>query len=717
MNEEPTIRSTPLPPKLFVPAPGVLERAADALIDSPGSAVVLTGMPGSGKSALAAQLAVNLASRFEGPPIWLSCEGGAGQRMEAADLARSVLKQLGRSLPSGGDSTETIVAARKALSEERKLLVLDDVSDEGQVHELLPAYRSGAAAIVISRDALSGISIPHIELDALPMPAAIELLRGAAGDAPELEDPGVCEELVDIAAGLPLPIQLIGAQIAEGASPRQLLRVLRDEYTRRSFVDSRADAPSARSAIAATYDSLTEPGQALLRLLSLLSTNAFTVDDLNRELGFHGPPPVTLQELVRRYLLEVDGGLYRMNPAVRRFAREQLSEEELDSLATRFVRSHLENPVLAKLRTEASEAPIAGQLSDHIEAQEYALRVATANGDTLGEAKALINLGTLYRDRGHFADAAAALAAALSAAEAAGDLGGAAEIRLNLGRVAYEMGRIEEAEAHVRKGLDALDAVDDAAGRATASLLLGDLLVEAHRHEEAAPLYAAAFESMPQESDIWVQSVSRLGYLAEFDEDFARAREWYATGIDATGASDGERAKIILRLAVLELRCSELQDAEVLFEHAFRLFRRTGNIGAAARCAVLHGVVLLARSEMDEAEGNLRIASALVRELPRPRLTALIAFGLALVHVKRERSAEAQWQLEEALAMFREYDDSLGEAHALITLGGVLEAKGDPEADTVLELGKAKLAATDVPDLALQGALVRMALTADPLAE
>jgi tetratricopeptide (TPR) repeat protein len=634
--------------------------------------------------------------------------------VEATDLARSVLRQLGREFPAVADSTDTIAAARKALNEECKLLVLDDVSDEGQVYELLPAYRSGTAMILVSQDALRGIPIPHIELDALPMPTAIQLLRTAAGDPPELEDPSVCEELVEIAAGLPLPIQLIGAQIAEGTSPAQLQRMLQDESTRRSFVDSRSGAPSMRSAIAATYDSLAEPEQALLRLLSLHSTNAFTEDDLIRELGLDGAPAVALQGLVRRYLLELDDGLYRMNPAVRRFAREQLSEEELDSLATRFVPSHLENPVLAQLRPEASVVPIAGQLSDHVEAQEYALRVATATGDRFGEAKALINLGALYRDRGHFADASAALEAALGAAEAAGDVGGAAEIRLNLGRVAHEMGRTEEAEAHVRKGLDALNFVDDPMGRATASLLLGDLLAASDRPREATPLYAAVFDSMPEESDIWVRSAGRLGYLAELDDDLVRARELYVAGLGAAAASDAERAKISLRLGMLELRHGKVQKAEDLFEQAFLLFRRAGAFEGAARCAVIRGILLLAGSEMSEAERSFQVAGDLAEEVVGSRLTALVAFGLALVHVKRESAAEAQPRLEEALAMFRENDDPLGEAHALVTLGGVLKAKKDPEADTVLELGKAKLAATDSPDVALPSALIGMALTAEP---
>jgi tetratricopeptide (TPR) repeat protein len=709
---EPTIKETPLPPKQFVLDPEIFMRAAGALTSSPENSVVLTGSAGSGKSALAARLASDLRDRFEGPPIWLSCEGGAGQRVEAPDLARTVLRQLDQEIPS--DSTETIAAARKALSKARKLLVVDDVSDEGQVYELLPDYRSGTAMIVVSRHALRRIPIPHVELDSLSMPAAIELLRGTAGNSPELEDVLLCEELVGIAGGLPLSLRLIGAQIADGTSPIQLLRLLRDESTRRSFVDPKAGISSVRSAIAAAYDSLNEQGRALLRLLSLLPSTVFTADDLNKETGFFGSASAVLRGLVQLGLIEEEenGVAYRMHPAVRRFAREQLGGEDLDSLAARFVPSHLENPVLKELRGKASGAPMAGQLSDHVEAQEYALRVARAANDKAGEARALTNLGVLYQDRGHFADAAAALNAALDVAEVVGDTRGVAEVRLNIGKVAHESGRIKEAENHYRKGLRIFETLNDFHGRATASLLLGDLLIETDRPQEAGSLYAMVRDLAPEETDLWVRSTARFAYLAELNNDVERARGLYARGLNATAASDADRAEMHLRLAVLELREGRERKAGDLCEQAFVLYRRAGLLQPAAQCALLRGAVLIMSNETYEAANSFAQGKHLLEDQAPSRLTALIALGDAFLDARGGRLEVARSSLEEALAHFRELDDSLGEAYALLTLASVLEAEGEKsEAATVIQLGEARFEEAGAEVQPLEAALVLMTLT------
>jgi len=135
---DPTAGGPPPSPPQFVGASEVLERAAEAVTSS-GGAIALTGMPGSGKSALAARLVALLDDRFDGEPIWLSCESEVGRRVEAADLASAILGRLGHALPASADPAASIEAAKEALNDERRLLVFDDVSDEGQVWDLLPS--------------------------------------------------------------------------------------------------------------------------------------------------------------------------------------------------------------------------------------------------------------------------------------------------------------------------------------------------------------------------------------------------------------------------------------------------------------------------------------------------------------------------------------------------------------------------------------------------
>jgi tetratricopeptide (TPR) repeat protein len=711
---DPTTGGPPLPPPQFVGTSEVLERAAEAVTSSPGGAIALTGSPGSGKSAMAARLVSMLDDRFDGEPIWLSCEGEVGRRVEAADLANAILGRLGHALPASADPAASIEAAKEALSDERRLLVFDDVSDEGQIWDLLPS-RSDSAAIVISRDGLSRLPIPHFELGPLPMPAAIRLLREAAGNPAALEDLALCESLVEAAAGLPLTIRLLSAQIAGGTDPFQLLRLLRDESTRRSFVESEFASNSMRSAVAATAGSLSPQGEALLGFLSLMNEDIITPRDLHLELGTSRVVEDGLRELLRLSLLEMaEDGSYRMHPAVRRFAREQLGEEELDALANRLVPSQLSSKVLEKLRQEAIGEPAAGQLSDHIEAQEYALRVAAGSGDRLGEATALGNLGALYRDRGHFEDATAAFQAALDASEAIDDESGAARVRLNLGNVAHAQGQLGNAEVYYRRALEGLAATGDADVRGGASILLGDVLAATDREDEAAVLYDEVHRSAPAGSDLANRALGRAARLAERDGDFDRARVLYESALEGKEISDAERADLTLRSAVLDLREGDGWRAANRLDRSAALFRRAGNINGAVRAALLSGAIAVTGDEIEMAETRFEEADQLLGDAENPRLSGLVAFALALLDAKRERGEEARDLLERALARFRELDDALGEALALLALGPLIEAFGDHgEAATVAALARDKLAELGMEELAPELGLIQMALRGD----
>jgi len=547
------------------------------------------------------------------------------------------------------------------------------------------------------------------------MPAAVHLLREAAGNPPTLNDLALCHSLVEAAAGLPLTIRILSAQIAGGADPFQLLRQLRDESTRRSFVESEFASNSMRSAFAATVGSLSPQGEALLGFLSLMNEDVITPRDLDLELGTSMAVKDGLRELLRLRLLEMtEDGSLRMHSAVRRFAREQLGEEGLDALANRLVPSHLNSKVLEKLRQEAIGEPVVGQLSDHIEAQEYALRVAAGSGDRVGEATALGNLGALYGDRGRFEDARAAFQAALDAWESIDDQSGAARIRLNLGNIAHAQGQLGDAEAYYRRALEVLATTHDADVRGAASILLGDVLAATDREAEAAVLYDEIHRSASTGSDLANQALGRTARLAEHDGDFDRARALYESALEGGELSDAERADLTLRSAVLDLQRGDGWNAASRLDQSVALFRRAGNIDGAVRAALLSGAIAVAADKIEMAEARFEEADRLLGDAENLRLSGLVAFALALLGTKRERGKEARDLLERALACFRELDDDLGEALALRALGPLIEALGDHgEAATVSALARDKLAGLGMEKLAPELGLIQMALRGD----
>lgn len=705
---DPTAGGAPLPPAQLVGAAAVLEDAAQALA-LPGSAIALTGPPGSGKSSLASRLVAMLGDRFDGVPIWLSCENEIGRRVEAADLATAILAHLGRALPVSTDPTLSIEAAKALLSDERKLLIFDDVADEGQVWDLLPS-RSGSATILISRDPLDGLPIPHFELGPLPLPAAVQLLRASAGNPRELEDQALCDSLVEAAAGLPLTIRLLGSLIADGADPHQVLRQLRDETTRRSFVEPEFVTNSMRGTLAATVGSLSPQGEALLGFLSLME-EAITPSEIELELGTSPAVQDGLAELLRLGLLE--RGEYdslRLHSPVRRFARERLAAEGIDAPAQQLVDAHLSSKALEALRQKAREAPSGGELSDHVEAQEYALRVAAAAGDRHGEATALANLGALYSDRGHYGDAEGAFRAALEVSEAIGDMSAAASTYLNLGNVARGQARLEEAETYYRKAREVFAQTGEVGRGAIASLLIGDLLAEAGRADDAATLYDEVHRTASPGSELATRAIASAARLAENRGDFDRALAMYESALDGE-IDDVGRAGLVMHLGVLKLREGGARDAANRFDEAVVLFRRAGAADGAARASLLAGALGVAGEELELAGDRFEEAARLLGDTEESRLSAPLSFAHGLLAARRQRLAEARDFLEGALAGFRERGDTLGEALALRSLAPLIETSADrEEAATVKDLANDKLAELGMEEVPPELGLIQLAL-------
>jgi DNA-binding SARP family transcriptional activator len=158
------------------------ESELTALRQVPGDTpVVIDGMSGVGKTALAVRAAHRMAADFPDGQLFAELRAGA---VEAGDALGRLLRGIGiTSLPA--DADERAALWRSELAERRVLIVLDDAGSARQVLPLLPG-RSESRVLITTRN--RGWRLPgerRIELRPLCGTESAALVR-SAGVAPAL---------------------------------------------------------------------------------------------------------------------------------------------------------------------------------------------------------------------------------------------------------------------------------------------------------------------------------------------------------------------------------------------------------------------------------------------------------------------------------------------------------------------------------------------------
>ncbi|AEW94513.1 transcriptional regulator, SARP family [Streptantibioticus cattleyicolor NRRL 8057 = DSM 46488] len=180
--------------------------------------VVLTGAPGTGKTALAVHAAHRLAPRFPDGQLFLTLAGACGTPRDPGDLLADALHGTG----AGFDAVPPTTAARSAmlraaLAGRRVLLVLDDATDAAQVMPLLPGD-PGCAVVVTARTELPELTAFHgahrLALDPLGPAAAAELLARIAGRETVAAEPEAAAEVAELCGHLPLTLCVAAADLA-----------------------------------------------------------------------------------------------------------------------------------------------------------------------------------------------------------------------------------------------------------------------------------------------------------------------------------------------------------------------------------------------------------------------------------------------------------------------------------------------------------------------
>lgn len=243
--------------------------------------VVVHGMPGVGKTALAVHVAYRITACFPDGLLFVDLRGHdpSGGPMPLAEACDRLLAQTGTATPwQGTHPQDRLVLYRNRLRDRRILVILDDARDSAQVRPLLPPG-PGCSVLITSRDRLVALDeAERLHLGVLTRDDSARLVEGCSEQ--------VDNEIAHWCGGLPLALRIVGARCRGGdtAFIKAVLDGLADEQQRLDELDD--GERSVAAAFATSYGLLTRAERRLLTLVALAGSAVVDADDAAVLTGF-----------------------------------------------------------------------------------------------------------------------------------------------------------------------------------------------------------------------------------------------------------------------------------------------------------------------------------------------------------------------------------------------------------------------------------------------
>jgi tetratricopeptide (TPR) repeat protein len=663
----------------------------------------IEGMPGVGKTTLAVHAAHLLRHRFPDRQLFINLHAhtpGQDPLTPEAALA-GLLTATGveaRSLP--GDLQGRAGLWRDRMAGQRAVLVLDNAAGSDQVTPLLPGDR-GCLVLVTSRRSLGdlpGTAVPLLLQVLAPQQAqemfARLVLRATGPDA-------AVAELVRLAGFLPLAISLLARVYAR--HPSWTLADLAAE-TRASMLTLAAERDSVAAAFEVSYRYL-DPGQrAFFRRLGLHPGTTIDSYAAAALAGTGLREAARYLDALHGEGLLTEAGYrrYGMHDLIRRYARDHAAadpaperEQALDRLLNYYQHTAARAEARLGRRARTSPAPDTPAAAPALDGTDQALAWARAERPNLlacldhatdtGQHALVVALtavlATLLRQDGPWADALTRHATGVETARRLGDRLGQANALVDLGTVRWLTGDYPGAADALAEALGISRDLGDRLGQANALTDLGIV-------RWLTADYADAAGSLAEALNIFRDLGDRLGQ-ANALLDLGTVR--WKTG-DYPGAADAQQealrifrdlgdrrgeADALNRLGVVRWLTGDYPSAAGSLAEALSIFRDLGDRLGQANALTDLGVVLWLTGDYPGAADAQQEALGIFRDLGDRRDEADALNRLGGVWRMTGDYLGATAVQEEALGIYRNIGDRDGEVETLNELGTVSRICGD----------------------------------------
>ncbi|MES9560157.1 MULTISPECIES: tetratricopeptide repeat protein [unclassified Streptomyces] len=542
--------------------------------------LLVAGRPGSGRTALAAELTRRLLAAADHPDGLLRARltDPGGVPVPTERTARELLDQLGVTGPPGADGDELSGMVRETLAGRRALLLLDDAVDAEQVDPLLPDDPD-CLVVATSGGPLTGIpGVRPCTIGGLDAGSAVRLLARTIGEVRITVDPRTAETLAEECGGLPAALVLVGGWLAAHpmasvADVTKQLRELPDDTER-----STGSRPLAR-AFRLAHEALPPAAARILRLLALAPAGLVDAHTASALAGCSvSAAQTTLDDFVALGLLHTNGAdepQYEvpgcLAPLLRALLEARDRPAEIQLARARMLERTVRLLQSCRAVTEPEGSPARRKLAGLPRSLRFPNPEAAAEWLRI-RRPALLASARIAVEDGELDTLARRLVAALVRA------------------LAVHQGT--EAAAPELYGLHGLvlavaERRELPRERAAALLNLADLDARTGRTREALARYRAALDAGRAAKDPYatgraMESVG--GAYAELG-DFQRASDWYGRAL-AQRLTQGERAdeaRLYGRLGAVHTYAGRYGEALRNWRAAAAGYRRLGDVPAQAR--------------------------------------------------------------------------------------------------------------------------------------
>ncbi|MFD5827597.1 BTAD domain-containing putative transcriptional regulator [Lentzea sp. NPDC060358] len=467
--------------------------------------VVVDGMAGIGKTALALTFAHQVSDRFPDGQLYLNLRGfgPADTPMATGEAVRTCLDALAVAVDDIPTSLQAQAGLyRSLIANRRMLVVLDNAADAEQVRPLLPASPA-SMVIITSRRRLESLvatdgAIP-LALEVLNAAQAYALLEAGMGAARLAAEPDEVDELIARCAGLPLALRIVLARALTrpGFALAALVSTLRAAQDRLGSFDGGDPVTNLRVVFSWSYRDLPADTAWVFRSLAVHPGPEMSESSTASTSGLSRPATrAALAELVQLHLLQERApGRFSLHDLIRLYAVDHLhgdGDEVIGRARQRLADHYLHSAHRAAMLLYPSRDPITiaaplpgvclDEFAGELEARawfgtEHAVLLAVlhdaARHGLHAHAWQIPWSMVDYLDwGGHWRDYIATQQIALDASAALGDLNGQIRAHRGLGRAHLRLGDIETARGFLTRSLQLSRQSNDPLGEAQTHLIL-----------------------------------------------------------------------------------------------------------------------------------------------------------------------------------------------------------------------------------------------------